>query len=89
MTIKRGSENPKLKEATVYVVVTSKGVVLSARTSLAAAYQDAFENVLAESILFWNGTKGEMVHFVTKGVSGLKLSEINGGSTSSSDYLEA
>lgn len=72
----------KAKEATVYVVVDSKNVVLKARTSLAAAYQDAFEDIAAESILFYNGTKGELVYVKTKGVSGVNWTDTE------TDYLE-
>lgn len=72
----------KAKEATLYVIVDSKNVVLKARTSLAAAYQDAFEDIAAESILFYNGTKGELVYVKTKGVSGV------GWAGTETDYLE-
>lgn len=65
--MKKEALDPKAKSATVYVVVDANGAVLSARTSLAAAYQDAFESAAAEEILFYNGTKGELVYVASKG----------------------
>lgn len=65
--MKKEALDPKAKAATVYVVVAGNGTVLSARTSLAAAYQDAFESAVAANILFYNGTKGELVYVASKG----------------------